>query len=142
MCPQKKKNFQLEDGYILPGRAVLENVTSLDAAPADSDPAAPSSNDTSNSLPSSSNSHNTHRDVAIGAGVGIPLAVMALAALIWALWERRRATRFRHAAFSAPVVSSLPPGFARTPSGVRSKNSGPTELGQQSLRPPELEARQ
>jgi hypothetical protein len=32
----------------------------------------------------------SNRDVAIGAGVGVPLGAIALASVAWALWERRQ----------------------------------------------------
>ncbi|KAJ5933899.1 hypothetical protein N7454_006228 [Penicillium verhagenii] len=38
---------------------------------------------------SQSSCNNSSKDVAIGAGVGIPLGVIALLLIVWAMWERR-----------------------------------------------------
>lgn len=70
-------------GTAIPGIAALAVSSS---AP------SPSSNTSSNS--SSSNYHTgtsdcSSRDTAIGAGVGVPLGVIAIASLAWAFWERR-----------------------------------------------------
>lgn len=147
ICPNGKDDFSLDDAVMLPGRAGLANVTSLDAPASSSSPSAlPSSTSTSTSPSSTSSSlptgHSSSHDVAIGAGVGVPLGVLALGAVIWALWERRRANRLRKTIASTPGMVTLPPGFVRTPSGMRSKNSGPTELETSSLGPVELAAKE
>ncbi|KAK9657242.1 hypothetical protein V6Z96_001488 [Aspergillus fumigatus] len=36
------------------------------------------------------NTSPSSHDLAIGVGVGVPLGVIALASIVWALWERRR----------------------------------------------------
>jgi hypothetical protein len=46
-------------------------------------------------------------DVAIGAGVGVPLGLLAIVALAWAIWERRR--RSRAGATAATVNGSGKP---------------------------------
>lgn len=34
-----------------------------------------------------------YRDAAIGVGVGVPLGVIAIGFLVWAMWERRKRRR-------------------------------------------------
>ncbi|KAB8075987.1 hypothetical protein BDV29DRAFT_189742 [Aspergillus leporis] len=72
--------FFVPDGTLVAGYAALANVSSLSASNS-----TPWSGNASSS--SSSNSHS--RDVAIGAGVGVPFGVIAVAAVTWALFERR-----------------------------------------------------
>ncbi|KAJ5373064.1 hypothetical protein N7517_005070 [Penicillium concentricum] len=86
--------FTLDPAEFLWGKAALANYTSGDA----------SSNSTSTSnttaCPTTSSSGNKecndnkdgkgNNDIAIGAGVGIPLGVLLLTALCWALFERRK----------------------------------------------------
>ncbi|RAL12170.1 uncharacterized protein BO97DRAFT_314863, partial [Aspergillus homomorphus CBS 101889] len=71
ICPDGKNSFELESGSIVVGYAALENVTSLEAA-------ATTTTTTTTSA----------RDAAIGAGVGVPFGVIAIASMAWAVWER------------------------------------------------------
>ncbi|RMJ20832.1 hypothetical protein PHISP_08299 [Aspergillus sp. HF37] len=85
ICPEHSDHgpnpFTIEDGSAIPGRGLLANVSSL---------AKISSNSTSSSsVPDSATSCATCHDTAIGAGVGVPLGVLALSFLLWALLERR-----------------------------------------------------
>ena len=54
-----------------------------------------------------------HRDTAIGAGVGVPLGVIILTAVAWALFERRgrlhhaKATSTSFHGFTAPAPPSV-----------------------------------
>jgi hypothetical protein len=53
------------------------------------------------------------RETTVGVGIGLPLGVIALATVGWALWERRRRKQ-------APVVAVTPspgssPGEAKPP---------------------------
>ncbi|RHZ45665.1 uncharacterized protein CDV56_103464 [Aspergillus thermomutatus] len=67
--------FTIEKGAVIPGVAALAGYSN-------------SSSNTTCTIGDSS-SPSSH-DVAIGAGVGVPLGVIALAAIAWALWERRQ----------------------------------------------------
>ena len=48
---------------------------------------------------------NNKRDVAIGAGVGVPLGVLLLTALGWALFERKRRYAMVNSAAAADAVA-------------------------------------
>ncbi|KAB8234692.1 hypothetical protein BDV23DRAFT_181355 [Aspergillus alliaceus] len=74
-------SFFVPDGSLVAGYAALANISSLSASNSTSGNSAPG-NGTSSSSPSS-------RDAAIGAGVGVPLGVIAIGAVAWALYERR-----------------------------------------------------
>ncbi|KAJ9263806.1 hypothetical protein DTO195F2_2723 [Paecilomyces variotii] len=71
----------------MPGVAALAVSSSSTASPASN-----SSNSISNSSSNSSHcntSNYSSRGTAIGAGVGVPLGVIAVASIAWAFWERR-----------------------------------------------------
>lgn len=78
-CPMR--SVSVPYGTAIPGVAALA-VSSTN-----------SSNSSTSSCPSSStssgNKSSSSRETAIGAGVGVPLGVIAIASLIWAFWERR-----------------------------------------------------
>jgi hypothetical protein len=64
---------------------------------------------TNTTTPGSSNggsSSNTSREAAIGAGVGVPLGVIAVASIIWALWERRTRLKAISTPLPMPVAES------------------------------------
>lgn len=71
-------------------------------------------NSTASASTSSSNStatnNGSNHDAAIGAGVGVPLGVIALASIAWALWERRKLHRFSaaHEAAAAAAPAQVP----------------------------------
>lgn len=72
--------FTLHNGAAIPGRAYLakDSVTG---------------------------NNKNNKDVAIGAGVGVPLGVLFLTALGWALYERKR----RYALLNSPAAASFHP---------------------------------
>lgn len=75
VCAHDEDPFKLGHGEIIPGRAYLSNCTASD--------------------------HNRENDVIIGAGVGIPLGLLFLMALAWALVERKK----RYALLNSPAVA-------------------------------------
>ncbi|KAI9741257.1 MAG: hypothetical protein M1834_002973 [Cirrosporium novae-zelandiae] len=79
-CPWDKKPFTLDAGQAILGHAGLADVVLA----SDSD---------NNSTTGSSNSSDSGREAAVGAGVGIPLGLIALASIAWAVWERRARIR-------------------------------------------------
>jgi hypothetical protein len=79
-------SVQVTDGEIVAGYAALANVSSLDGGN--------SSGSTTFGNESANTSTHSSREVAVGVGVGVPLGVIALASIIWAIWERR--TRMQH----------------------------------------------
>ncbi|CAI7618599.1 unnamed protein product, partial [Penicillium viridicatum] len=86
--------FTVKSGRVIPGRALLANVPTL--------------KNTSDGTNSDSTSCQTCHDTAVGAGVGVPLGVLALLFVIWAIIERRRASRLSRA-LSAPVPMNSAP---------------------------------
>ncbi|PIG79595.1 hypothetical protein AARAC_001443 [Aspergillus arachidicola] len=77
--------FTIQDGSPILGAAMLQNVTTLDTTDS-------SSSDSNSSTATPTTCPPSH-DVAIGAGVGVPLGAIAILLLIWALLERRKASR-------------------------------------------------
>lgn len=127
ICRDDTDSFQLADAQVLTGYAALANLVPPD-----------SSSNSSNSTisPTSNNSH----DTTIGVSLGVPLGVIAIGSLLWALWERRRANKLSR----AMMISFAPAqeGLVQTPqSHVMSKSSGPTELDSHR-QIPELMARE
>lgn len=69
----------------------------------------------------------TCHDTAIGAGVGVPLGVIALASLAWAFFERKRVRAMHKQMSTMPPMTGVqqPPAY-----GVIQKNQVPAELEQ------------
>ncbi|OJD10925.1 hypothetical protein AJ78_08188 [Emergomyces pasteurianus Ep9510] len=57
----------------------------------------------------------TSHDTAIGVGIGVPLGVIALAALAWAMWERRGKRQALAAAAAGGAVYSAQTEYATQP---------------------------
>ncbi|EYE94298.1 uncharacterized protein EURHEDRAFT_101527 [Aspergillus ruber CBS 135680] len=127
-CPTESQ-FTLEDAHAVPGYALLSNLSNFYVSGS-----APSSSASPSILPaptmssSDSGDSDTCHDTAIGAGVGVPLGVIALASLAWAFFERKR-VRAMHKQMSAmPAIST---GMQQPPAyGINQKNQGPVELEQ------------
>ncbi|OQE89388.1 hypothetical protein PENNAL_c0014G02924 [Penicillium nalgiovense] len=75
--------FTLENAELITDKAALANYTSSTSSDT-------GSNSTSNSNTTLSGDPKKGNDVAVGAGVGVPLGVLLLTALAWALFERRK----------------------------------------------------
>lgn len=103
--------FTIENGAVIPGVAALagySNSSSItNTTCSNSSSMATSSNSssiTNTSCPTENRSSPSSHDVAIGAGVGVPLGIIALASIAWALWERRQC---KHARLeSAPAAGA------------------------------------
>ena len=76
-CLYGGNTFKLPFGRAIAGVAAL-------AEHGNSETGSTGNSGTKEPEPASSN-----HDVAIGVGVGVPLGVLALTAVAWALWERR-----------------------------------------------------
>ncbi|KAJ5805030.1 hypothetical protein N7474_010917 [Penicillium riverlandense] len=133
VCPYGYDAFQLPDATVLTGHALLANVSSL-AAPStssapNSSPSFTSGNTTTtaSSSSSSSSSASTSHDVALGAGLGIPLGLIAVVSLFWAFWERKRANKLSKALMSAAASPGLESGGSPQ-SRLMNNSSGPSEL--------------
>ncbi|KAI9376130.1 hypothetical protein BJX61DRAFT_539142 [Aspergillus egyptiacus] len=92
VCPYGLNSFTIPDGAPVLGHALLANVTSFEASGASTD-----HNVTAGGVTGQPSNHTaaTCRETAIGAGVGVPLGVIALGMLAWALVERWRLKRAR-----------------------------------------------
>ena len=103
VCPSTSDNggepFTVQSGRVIPGRALLENVSSLKNT---------SSIGSNSSDGSETTSCQTCHDTAIGAGVGVPLGALALLFVIWAIIERRRASRLSRTLGEPALTGSAP----------------------------------
>ncbi|KAJ5969610.1 hypothetical protein N7501_005858 [Penicillium viridicatum] len=117
------------DGAAIPGVAALSNLVK-------------DSNDTSSVVSNDANTTtrsgpyitgNDSKDVAIGAGVGVPLGVIALISIGWALWERRKRKRL-----SFPPVQPVQSLQPYQPVITNDRNLGVPELGTYTPKPVEL----
>lgn len=84
---------------MIPGVAALSAYSTSTTEPsstasstASSNTTAVNSGDDSGVLPESSEGDSQKKQLAIGLGLGIPLAVIAGSALLWGGWERRKRT--------------------------------------------------
>lgn len=85
--------FTIQSGKFMPGVALLEGyVKASDANNSSSSDTDSNSSDTNTtSCPDTNDTQDagsSNNDVAIGAGVGVPLGVIALVSIAWALYER------------------------------------------------------
>lgn len=119
-CPNDEPPFEIDDAKIILGRGALANLTKKATTSSPSE-----ANDTfTTSAPTQAGNgtdavvkDNTSKETAIGVGVGVPLGVIAIAAVAWAFWERAQrkkvASRAQAAATAAVVTTSFSPGDAR-----------------------------
>lgn len=83
ICALNYSTFQIPDSRIVPGYAVLSDYTTV-------------SNATSSTTCTSPNGdHYATVGVGVGVGVGVPLGLIALASIVWALWERRKLKQYK-----------------------------------------------
>ncbi|KAK2762677.1 hypothetical protein FQN54_000851 [Arachnomyces sp. PD_36] len=137
VCPDGDEDgFEVDDGDMIFGRGALANAT----APVDSSfPTETAGSE--GSVPGVPGVCGTTQcnDTAIGAGVGVPLGLIALASIAWAVWERRKARRgYTAAGQGAPVPWSTDTskgGYQNQPGVYRAElQHPPVELG--DSRPP------
>ncbi|RJE21873.1 hypothetical protein PHISCL_05791 [Aspergillus sclerotialis] len=97
-CADGQDPFSVPSGNVILNRGLLENAscavdTLNPTAPAAAITHSPNAANTSVPRCASDNSRDSGsgtRNVAIGAGVGVPLGVLALSAVGWAIFERRK----------------------------------------------------
>ncbi|KAJ5238894.1 hypothetical protein N7468_003513 [Penicillium chermesinum] len=118
-CPSGSP-FQMDSAELILGRAGLSGVTNSSSTATSNLTALPTG--TGSSSPQASSTSGNH-DAAIGAGVGVPLGVIALGSIIWAFWERRRANKASRALTRAPWSDERE--MARRWGG---RSTAPTEL--------------
>lgn len=99
-------SFTLDDAHAAPGYGLLSNLSNFYVSGSAPSPSALPSSTVSTAADSGSK-----HDVTIGVGVGVPLRVIALASLTWALFERKRA-RAMYTQISMPMNGGVqqPPG--------------------------------
>ncbi|OJJ45989.1 hypothetical protein ASPZODRAFT_142626 [Penicilliopsis zonata CBS 506.65] len=140
-------SFQIDTGTIIAGRAALVNYTDTSNTTSSSATAtasvcptiekSPSATITASACPTTEKTLSGRSgNVAIGAGVGVPLGVIAVASLAWAFWERgqRRKLLTRGKALAVtpgPFVTTIPPSpfpFEGPPMGELGVQNRPVEL--------------
>ncbi|RHZ62929.1 hypothetical protein CDV55_107061 [Aspergillus turcosus] len=80
--------FTIENGAVIPGVAALAGYSNSSSMA--NTTCSNSSSITNTTCPTENSSSPSSHDVAIGVGVGVPLGIIALASIAWALWERRQ----------------------------------------------------
>lgn len=117
------------DGDAIPGVAALSNLVKE----SDDTSSVVSNDANSTTRTGSSITSNGSKDVAIGAGVGVPLGVIALLSIGWALWERRQRKRA-----SLPPAQPVQPFQPYQPVVAVDRNTEVSELGAYTTKPVEL----
>ncbi|ROV88056.1 hypothetical protein VMCG_10415 [Cytospora schulzeri] len=84
-CPENRSSFTISNSRLMFGSAALENATVTSSTD------FPTASTNSGDSLASSNFGCEDNDRKIGLGVGVPLGVLALLAVAWGLWERKRA---------------------------------------------------
>ncbi|KAJ5411724.1 uncharacterized protein N7487_006083 [Penicillium crustosum] len=133
--------FTVASGTAIPGVAALSDLVkrSNDTSPTVTNDTNTTRNDSCIMSNNSNNFNdsNDSNDVAIGAGVGVPLGVIAFLSIGWALWERRK--RKRASILTEPVhMQSLHPYQPVT----NDRNFGVSELSANTAKPAELHQNQ
>ncbi|CBF87717.1 predicted protein [Aspergillus nidulans FGSC A4] len=106
-CDLDLEPFTLQSATIVPGAGLLKNYVEL----SDSDN---TSNTTARNKTNACADADTldanidAKTVAVGAGLGVPLGVLALAGFVWAMYERRRRLRTVTSDSKAPVAEYSP----------------------------------
>ena len=125
-CPADSDNdgvpFPVASGSVIAGRALLANVSSLKVT------SSSDGNDTSKSgYATSTATCKACHEAAIGAGVGVPLFVLALSFLIWARFERARTSRLKRNMVATTTIAVDGSKSYRIPGGT-GKRRAMTEL--------------
>lgn len=127
VCPYNYDSFELDDSHILAGYAALADYTTSNTTSNPSTDTSSSSNSPSQT-PTAATNINSH-DVALGAGLGVPLGIVALGSLLWALWERRRANKLSKAMMHSSGSGHGLFGSDKSPQmRLMTESSAPTEL--------------
>jgi len=133
--------FQAETILGVTANPSIQTVTATTTASGTTVPTGTSNPAPANNTPTPEDGNcPANHDVAIGAGVGVPLGLLAITALAWAIWERRR--RSRAGATTAPVsVSSVPSYIKEKPASGYSPHIPVSEMGVGGNQAAELEGR-
>lgn len=123
-CYDGSDAFRIPNAEAVPGYGLLGNVTSFNAST--NSPDSPDSPNNTSCPVEQTNSSSCH-ETAVGAGVGVPLGVIALASVAWALWERRKG---RQASISSLAQTSSP-GKSALGVYVTGSSNGVSELDSQ-----------
>lgn len=104
-CANNRGSFTLGSARLMYGYAALENatVTSDEFSSSSTSTTSEATAFSTAGATSGTSTDGSCRDdsTAIGAGVGVPLGVMALAGLAWGFWERRKRVGSQKAAAGA-----------------------------------------
>ncbi|CRG89127.1 hypothetical protein PISL3812_06163 [Talaromyces islandicus] len=106
LAPFRMPNANIVENTNLLAGYVKANSTSSSTNSTDASDSACNATTASPSSANSTTSSGSNHDAAIGAGVGVPLGVIALASIAWALWERRKLHRISAAQHTAIAAAS------------------------------------
>ncbi|KAI1844682.1 hypothetical protein JX266_009138 [Neoarthrinium moseri] len=105
LCYNDTPTFTLDDANVIPGKLELANFTNTADGQSSSatsavvaSPGVQDTGDTGDAAQCAGKSHET----VIGVSIGVPLAIIAIAAITWAIWERRKKRALEQSA--APPV--------------------------------------
>ncbi|EEQ27438.1 conserved hypothetical protein [Microsporum canis CBS 113480] len=107
-CAGNTEPFLINDGDVITNKALLERAS---CSVPRLNPTASNSDGTHASATSVPVEHETSgaSNVAIGAGVGVPLGLLAIGAIGWALYERKKRYRLINSYSSQSTETQLPP---------------------------------
>ncbi|KAJ5815408.1 hypothetical protein N7474_007185 [Penicillium riverlandense] len=88
ICDNNQASFTVPDGDMIWGAAELTGYMKTSGMNADGNDTSVSMNNTSANTATSSG--DSSKEIAIGVGVAVPLGVITLLSIAWALWERRK----------------------------------------------------
>lgn len=106
-CDLDLEPFTLQSATIVPGAGLLKNYVELSDSDNTTNTTARNKTDACADA-DTLDANIDAKTVAVGAGLGVPLGVLALAGFVWALYERRRRLRTVTSDSKAPVAEYSP----------------------------------
>lgn len=99
--------FTIESGVFMPGVALLEGYVKASEVNSTSSCTNTTTDSPDTEDEDTQDAGSSNHDVAIGAGVGVPLGVIAIVSIAWALYERSQRRKLLQAA--PPTITTVGP---------------------------------
>lgn len=105
ICAFNLPTFEIPNSDFISGYAGLSSYTNVSSTSSSTSSAISSATSPAPSNTASCANNNNHVAIGVGVGLGVPLGLIALVSIAWALWERRKVNRYREAQEANAKVS-------------------------------------
>lgn len=131
--------FPLNDANVITNRGLLANAScaldTVSPTAVNTPPISTSSSNNTSCAPTATHGNKeNNKELVIGVAVGVPLGVLFITAVAWALFERRK--RF---SLKRSVSQGFTQNYPTVQQPYRVMDMGPSELDQNPIRPYELD---